>query len=73
MGDCERFHRIASLGLDGELKPAEAELLEAHARACPACRAYEVGLRRVAAQLRGSGTGIPAFRKRFRAENVKNH
>jgi anti-sigma factor RsiW len=50
--DCDRFHLVASLELDGELTPAEAEALHAHAAACATCRAYEAGLRDVAAALR---------------------
>jgi anti-sigma factor RsiW len=50
--DCDRFHLVASLELDGELAPAEAEALDEHAAACATCRAYEARLRAVAAALR---------------------
>jgi len=52
--DCRRFHLIASVGLDDELTPAEAEALDAHAASCPACREYEAGIWGIAAALRGA-------------------
>jgi len=49
---CRTAQRRLSDELDGALDPGRRRRLEAHLRACPACRAYRGGLARLQAKVR---------------------
>lgn len=59
---CERFHAIASLGLDTELPLLEAALHAAHARRCADCRAHAAEVAAITARIRASPAQQPSRR-----------
>ena len=58
---CEQAREHVSLQLDGELSPFEQSALDAHLKACGACRSYAGSVGMVSAQLREAELEQPQF------------
>jgi predicted anti-sigma-YlaC factor YlaD len=58
---CEHAREHISLRLDGELSPFEQSALDAHLKACGACRSYAATVGTVSVQLREAQLEQPQF------------